>query len=318
MYTLGSTIHHETITADMMRVVVVDIRNATARVPVPTEDVQTVGQALGNFILWPLRLSRAIVKKVEAQGQEDMNESLQQQLQSPQHIILEQLGVLAVKISLSPIELEMPPEVTNRKSSLSFFICQRDIFEILSGTDMLCISVLQLWLLYLHRLTIEKKNDHIYGFIDPVAIQGVGNKGEEVQNYLLEAFVNGKKQVYLAPYLQQGHWQLLLILPQQFLVVLLCSLHKKPHTLAIKNTLILLQGTHILSRKKLQFIAPTCSRQPGSFECGYYVMRHMQKIISANVVDSWKLIFDDTSPMEQHVIKDVREQWAAFLLTICK
>ncbi|KOM43641.1 hypothetical protein LR48_Vigan05g124600 [Vigna angularis] len=67
MYTLGSTIHHETITADMMRVVVVDIRNATARVPVPTEDVQTVGQALGNFILWPLRLSRAIVKKCSRQ-----------------------------------------------------------------------------------------------------------------------------------------------------------------------------------------------------------------------------------------------------------
>ncbi|KOM43868.1 hypothetical protein LR48_Vigan05g147300 [Vigna angularis] len=165
-----------------------------------------------------------------------MNESLQQQLQPLQHTILEQLGVLAVKISLSPIELQMPPEVTNRTSSLSFFICQRDIFEILSGTDM-----------YLHRLTIEKKNDHIYGFIDPVAIQGVGNQGEEVQNYLLEAFVNGKKQVYLAPYLQQ-----------------------------VVEAYSKLQGTHIVSRKKLQFIAPT--------------------------------IFDDTSPMEQHVIKDVRKQ----------
>ncbi|KOM45104.1 hypothetical protein LR48_Vigan06g041000 [Vigna angularis] len=29
-------------------------------------------------------------------------------------------------------------------------------------------------------------------------------------------------------------------------------------------------------------------------------------------------IFDDSSPMEQHVIKDVREQWATFFLTICK
>ncbi|BAT82500.1 hypothetical protein VIGAN_03252900 [Vigna angularis var. angularis] len=76
-----------------------------------------------------------------------MNESLQQPSQPPQQIILEQLGVLAVKISLSPTELQTPSEVTNRTSSLSFFICQRDIFEILSGTDMLCISVLQLWLL---------------------------------------------------------------------------------------------------------------------------------------------------------------------------
>ncbi|KOM43108.1 hypothetical protein LR48_Vigan05g071200 [Vigna angularis] len=82
-----------------------------------------------------------------AQGQEDMNESLQQPSQPPQQIILEQLGVLEVKISLSSIELQMPPEGTNKTSLLSFFICQRDIFEILSSTDMLCISVLQLWLL---------------------------------------------------------------------------------------------------------------------------------------------------------------------------
>ncbi|XP_022642752.1 uncharacterized protein LOC106775417 [Vigna radiata var. radiata] len=326
MYTLGSTIHHETITTNMIRVVVVDVRVANARVPVPTQEVQIVGQAPGNFILWPIRLSRAIVKEVEAHGEANVNESLQissQSPQLPQHTILEKLGGLAVKISLSPIEIQMPPEVTNKTFSLSFFICQRHIFDILSGTDMLCISVLQLWLLYLHQLSIERKNDHIYGFIDPVVIQEVGNKSEEVQKYLLEAFEKGKKEVYLAPYLQQGHWQLLLILPQQFLVVLLCSLHRKPHTLAIKSTLISvvkaysrLQGTHIGSRNKLKFIAPTCSRQTGSFESGYYVMRHMQKIISANVVDSWNLIFDDTSPMEQHVIKDVREEWAAFLLTV--
>ncbi|WVY89736.1 hypothetical protein V8G54_035250 [Vigna mungo] len=97
--------------------------DATARVPVPTQDVQTMGQAPGNFILCPLRLSRAIVKEVEAQGQKDMNELLQQSSQPPQQIILKQLSVLAMKISFSPIELQMPPEVTNRTSSLSFFIC---------------------------------------------------------------------------------------------------------------------------------------------------------------------------------------------------
>ncbi|KOM48161.1 hypothetical protein LR48_Vigan07g186500 [Vigna angularis] len=68
-------------------------------------------------------------------------------------------------------------------------------YELFSDDALQCLValVLQLWLLYLHRLTIERKNDHIYGFIDPVAIQGVGNKSEEVQNYLLEAFVNRKK-----------------------------------------------------------------------------------------------------------------------------
>jgi len=36
MYTLESTIHHETIKVDMMRVVVVDVQDATTRVLVPT------------------------------------------------------------------------------------------------------------------------------------------------------------------------------------------------------------------------------------------------------------------------------------------
>ena len=59
MYALGST-----IADDMMRVVVVDVRDATARVPVPTQEVKTVGQAPGNFILWPVRLAKVIAKEV--------------------------------------------------------------------------------------------------------------------------------------------------------------------------------------------------------------------------------------------------------------
>jgi len=61
---LGSTIHHATIADDMMRVVVVDVRDATTRVPVPTQEVKTVGQAPGNFILWPVRLAKVITKEV--------------------------------------------------------------------------------------------------------------------------------------------------------------------------------------------------------------------------------------------------------------
>jgi len=48
----------------MMRVVVVDVRDVTARVPVPTQEVKTVGQALGNFILSPVRLAKVIAKEV--------------------------------------------------------------------------------------------------------------------------------------------------------------------------------------------------------------------------------------------------------------
>ena len=60
MYALGSTIHHQSIGDDMIRVVVVDVRDAAAPIPIPTEEVQTVGQAPGHFILWPVSLTRPI------------------------------------------------------------------------------------------------------------------------------------------------------------------------------------------------------------------------------------------------------------------
>ncbi|XP_022638492.1 uncharacterized protein LOC106766302 [Vigna radiata var. radiata] len=61
IYNLGSTIHHNTIKDDMLRVVVVDIKDCSARVLVSSEEVQTVGQAPGNFIIWPSRLTKPIL-----------------------------------------------------------------------------------------------------------------------------------------------------------------------------------------------------------------------------------------------------------------
>jgi len=42
MCTLASIIHHETIVNDIIRVVVVDVRDATGRVPAPTKEVKIV------------------------------------------------------------------------------------------------------------------------------------------------------------------------------------------------------------------------------------------------------------------------------------
>ena len=56
---------------------------------------------------------------------------------------------------------------------------------------------------YVYSLTVEKRTDHIYGFLDPIAIQTVGNKSNDISAYLLEAFTTGDKDIYLAPYLQR-------------------------------------------------------------------------------------------------------------------
>ncbi|KOM48356.1 hypothetical protein LR48_Vigan07g206000 [Vigna angularis] len=119
------------------------------------------------------------------------------------------------------IEIDMPPELTCKTATTTLYVCHRDICEIVIGNDLLSTTVLQLWNLYLHHLCIERRNATIYRFLDPVIIQTVGNKSEEVQKYLIEMFEKAGKEVYLAPYLHKGHWQLLVIVPDRSLVVLI-------------------------------------------------------------------------------------------------
>ncbi|XP_017420253.1 uncharacterized protein LOC108330269 [Vigna angularis] len=173
------------------------------------------------------------------------------------------------------IEIDMSHELTCKTTTTTLFVCHRDICEIVIGNDLLSTTVLQLWNLYLHHLCIERRNATIY---DPIVIQSVGNKSEEVQKkYLIEMFEKAGKEVYLAPYMHKS-----------------LEAHSR------------LQSVPSISRKKMQIITPNCRRQLDSYECEYYVMKHMHTIICANITESWNKIFNDSSPMEVADIKDIR------------
>lgn len=60
---------------------------------------------------------------------------------------LQQLGAVVATMGKKIVQLDMPPEAVGRASSVPFFISQKDVCEIVTGTDLLCISILQLWLL---------------------------------------------------------------------------------------------------------------------------------------------------------------------------
>ena len=64
VYNLGPTIHHKQIDDDKVRVVVERVEEPNAPVPVPTEEVQIVGQAPNQFILWPKKLIKQVEHEV--------------------------------------------------------------------------------------------------------------------------------------------------------------------------------------------------------------------------------------------------------------
>nr|KYP42586.1 Brain protein 44-like protein [Cajanus cajan] len=230
IHILGSTIHHQVMGDDMVRVSVLDVRQPEARVPVPTEEVQTMGQALNTFLQWPHKLVKVISMKDIVTSPKGKGTVIVTPSRNLPPIKRLWRLVADMEDDEQPKQLPWPPEVFNMSSKVPLYISQSDISEITNGHYMLNISILQLWLIFIHKLSVDKGNDHIYGFLEPESIQKSGNKVEEIQAYIQNWMSESNKKVYLAPYFSDAHWQLLVICPMDNIAVCICSLHKPPPT----------------------------------------------------------------------------------------
>ena len=60
---------------------------------------------------------------------------------------IKRLWMMASDISNQPIQINLEPDVFGKSSVIPMYITQKDIVEVAMGNDMLCVSVLQLWLM---------------------------------------------------------------------------------------------------------------------------------------------------------------------------
>lgn len=60
----GGTIHCTPMADDVVRVAVEEVHDGAAPVPLPTEEVQLVAQALNTFLAWPKHLVKQLSAKV--------------------------------------------------------------------------------------------------------------------------------------------------------------------------------------------------------------------------------------------------------------
>ncbi|WVZ20170.1 hypothetical protein V8G54_007492 [Vigna mungo] len=63
VYPRGSTMHTMSMLNDLVKVVVEEIRNASAPLIMPSMEVQVVGDTLGTFISWPKDLIKSFSTK---------------------------------------------------------------------------------------------------------------------------------------------------------------------------------------------------------------------------------------------------------------
>ncbi|KAL5159117.1 hypothetical protein HKD37_15G043470 [Glycine soja] len=136
-------------------------------------------------------------------------------------------------------------------------------------------------------------NSDIYGFLEPQSIQR---------------------------FHCSGHWQMVVFLPKEHLVVWFCSLHNRPYNYlkGIINSALkgLDDAPQPKSKAFARWIVVKSNRQKGSTECGYYVMHWMSTIILGTFRNNWEAYFNDPRPLEVERLKALRIQWAQFYLRV--
>ncbi|KAH1265744.1 hypothetical protein GmHk_01G001395 [Glycine max] len=201
------------------------------------------------------------------------------------------------------------------------YIKHKDLSEIAHGGQCLSISVLQLWILHLTETSMRAENSDIYGFLEPQSIQRSGQSQFEFESYIKTWMQSSKRDVYLGAYLNGGHWQMVVILPKEHLVVWFCSLHNMSDNYLKGIINIALKGLDDTPQPKskapARWIVVKCNRQKGSTECGYYVMHWMSTIILGLFRKTGKrYYFNDPRPLEPERLKALRIQWTQYYLRV--
>ncbi|KAH1194243.1 hypothetical protein GmHk_19G055089 [Glycine max] len=279
----GFTVVHNTpLFPGQVKVGVEEVKDPDAPVPVPTDEVSLVGQAIHTFLAWLTHLVKSLSQHV-------LYSYYMFLLFELIHLACLKLGHLTlfheqhvVSPAKSPQKLDPEvddpfylmtltiPELFLRPYQVTWdatmfgvfnpnfplYIKHKDLSEITHGDQCLSISVLQLWIL--------------------------------------------------------RHWQMMVIVPKEYLVVWFCSLHSRPDNNLKGIINIALKGLDDAPQPKskapARWIAIKCNRQKGNTECGYYVMHWMSTIILGNFRNNWEAYFNDPRPLESERLKALQIQ----------
>ncbi|KAL5180174.1 hypothetical protein HKD37_01G001353 [Glycine soja] len=282
----GSTLIHNTpLLLGQVKVSVDEVKDAHAAVPVPTTEVSLVGQALHTFLAWPTHLIKSLSNQVAVSSPKPPPKP-DPEVDDPLYL----MTLTIPELFLRPYQVRWDAtmfRVVNPDFPL--YIKHEDLSEIAHSGQCLSISVLQLWILS-------------------------GQSQFESESYIKSWMQSSQRDVYLGVYLNGGHWQMVVILPKEHLVVWFCSLHNRPdnYLKGIINSAIkgLDDAPQPKSKAPARWIVVKCNRQKGTTECGYY----MSTIILGSFRNNWEAYFNDPRPLEPERLKALRIQWAQFYL----
>ncbi|KAL5137792.1 hypothetical protein HKD37_10G028109 [Glycine soja] len=156
----GSIVVYNTpLLLGQVKVGVEEVTNADAPVPVPTDEVSLVGQALHTFLAWPTHLVKSLSQQVAVSPAKPPPKP------DPEVDDLLYLMTLTIpELFLRPYQVTWDA-IVFRVFNLDFplYIKHEDLSEIAHGGQCLSISVLQLWIFYIKTLMQSSKHDVYLG-----------------------------------------------------------------------------------------------------------------------------------------------------------
>ncbi|KAH1256917.1 hypothetical protein GmHk_03G006987 [Glycine max] len=281
LYEGSTTVHNIPLLHGQVKVGVEEVKDAEALVPVPTDEVTLVGQTLNTFLAWPTHLVKCLSEQVAVSPAKPL-ESPDEEIDDPLYL----MTLTIPQLFLKPLQVMWDATIFGVFiQNFPLYIKHEDLSEIAHGGQCLSISVIQLLILYIKSWIQSSKRD-----------------------------------VYLGAYLNGGHWQMVVILPKENLVVWFCSLHNRSDNYLnrIINSTSALKGLDDTPQPKsktfARWIVVKCNRQKGITECGYYVMHWMSTIILGSFRNNWETYFNEVRPLEAERFKALRIQWAQYYL----
>ncbi|KAH1198668.1 hypothetical protein GmHk_18G052203 [Glycine max] len=260
----GSTIFHNIpLLHGQVKVGVEEVKDTEALVPVPTDEVTLVGQALNTFLAWPTHVVKCLSEQAAVSPAKSL-ESPDEEVDDPLYL----MTLTIPQLFLNPLQVMWDATIFGVfNQNFPLYIKHEDLSEIAHGGQCLSISVIQLWILHLTETSVRAGNSDVYGFLEPQSIQRSGQSQFESESYIKSWIQSSKRDVYLGAYLNGGHWQMVVILPKENLVVWFCSLHNRPDNYLkgiINSVLKGLDDTpQPKSKAAARWIVVKCNRQKG-------------------------------------------------------
>ncbi|KAH1213086.1 hypothetical protein GmHk_14G041109 [Glycine max] len=287
--TKGSCVNPSRNDPETVKVGVEEVTDADAPVPVPTDEVSLVGQALHTFLAWPTHLVKSLSQQVAVSPAKPPPKP-DPEVDDPLYL----MTLTIPELFLRPYQVTWDGTVFGVfNPDFPLYIKHEDLSEIAHGGQCLSISV------HLTETCMRVGNSDIYGFLEPQSIQRSGQSQFESESYIKSWMQSSKHDVYLGAYL--NGFVHCITGQTTTLRGLLTGLDDAPQP---------------KSKAPARWIVFKCNRQKGSTECGYYVMHWMSNIILGTFRNNWEAYFNDPRPLEPERLKALRIQWAQYYLRV--